>query len=177
MKYYLEFKAKPSEDLAPEIIISQAFSLCHLEIVRLKSNDIGVSFPQADKSLGGVMRIHGSQSELESIERKCSSLLDYCRINPCREVPSDCSWRVVKRIQPLMSASKIRRLVKRGSITEQEATKRLAMSPELSYPYLQLRSSSTNQNFRIFVSQTPTDAPGEAAKYSSYGLGGAVPWF
>lgn len=177
MNYYLEFKAKPSEDLAPEIIISQAFSLCHLEIVRLKSNVIGVSFPQADKSLGDVMRIHGSQSELELIAAKCSSLLDYCRMTPCREVPSDCSWRLVKRIQPLMSAAKIRRLMKRGSITEQEATERLAMPSELSYPYLRLRSSSSNQNFRIFVSQIPTDVPREAPKYSSYGLGGAVPWF
>ena len=40
MKYYLEVKAKPSEDLAPEIIISQAFSICHLELVRLKSDDV-----------------------------------------------------------------------------------------------------------------------------------------
>lgn len=177
MRHYLEVKAKPSADLAPEIIISQVFSLCHLEMVRLKADGIGVSFPLADKSLGDVMRIHGGQLELESIAEKCASLLDYCRISPCREVPGDCAWRTVRRVQPAMSGAKVRRLVKRGSITEQDATERLENPTELAHPYLQLRSSSTQQNFRIFVSQVPTDVPHETQKFNSYGLGGSVPWF
>ena len=177
MKYYLDVKAKPSEDLAPEIIISQAFSICHLELVRLKSDDVGVSFPQADKSLGGVMRIHGGKAALESIGRCCASLLDYCQILPCREVPSDCDWRHVKRVQPTLSAAKIRRLVKRGSITEQDAEERLNSPANLSFPYIQLRSRTSGQNFRIFVSQESIDSRDDLSTFNSYGLGGSVPWF
>lgn len=177
MKYYLEIKAKPSEDLAPEIIISQVFSICHLELVRLKSDDVGVSFPQADKSLGGTMRIHGGKAALESISRCCASLSDYCRISPCRETPSECDWRCVKRVQPKLSAAKIRRLVKRGSITEQEAEERLNSPVNLSYPYIQLRSKTSGQNFKIFVSQEFTDSHAKFVTFNSYGLGGSVPWF
>lgn len=177
MKVYLEFNAKPSEDLAPEIIISQAFSICHLELVRLKSDDIGVSFPQADKTLGGVMRVHGGKASLESIAKCCASLSDYCRVSPCREVPSDCDWREVKRVQPAMSAAKVRRLVKRGSISEVEANERLRYPVELIHPYIQLRSCSNQQIFRIFISQIVTDAPNDIPCFSSYGLGGVVPWF
>lgn len=177
MKYYLEIKAKPSEDLAPEIIISQAFSICHLELVRLKSDDVGVSFPQADKSLGGVMRIHGGKAALESIGRRWVSLSDYCQISPCREVPSDCGWRDVKRVQPKWSTSKIRRLVKRGSITAQDAEERLNIPPNLGFPYVQIRSRSSGQNFRIFVSQESINSDDKFSTFNSYGLGGSVPWF
>lgn len=177
MEYYLEFKAKPSEDLAPEIIISQVFSLCHVELVKLKSNDIGVSFPQADKSLGGVIRVHGKQAPLESIAKACTNLSDYCEIMPPRKVPDDSEWRIVKRVHPKMSAAKIRRLVKRGSISEQDAEERFQSPSELTLPYLQIRSSSTSQYFRIFISQAVADEPKQNSDFNSYGLGGSIPWF
>lgn len=177
MEYYLEIKAKPSEDIAPEIVISQIFSLCHKELVRLKSNDTGISFPQAGNTIGSVIRIHGSESTLNLIALNLFSLSDYCRIAPCRQIPDDCNWRLIKRIQPTISKAKLRRLVKRGSISEQDAKNRMETPIDLPHPYVQLRSASTKQSFRIFLSQTTVVRPKEPANFNSYGLGGVVPWF
>ena len=180
MQYYIEFRAKPSEDIAPEIIISQVFSLCHVEIAKLNTGDVGVSFPGAHTSIGSTMRVHGSKDALAMVAASCRSVSDYCNISGCKEVPPDATWRLIKRVQPTLSAAKLRRLVKRGSITQQEADERLSNTSMLFHPYLQLRSASTNQNFRLFIIQSPIESVVETdaiSCFNSYGLGGAVPWF
>jgi len=180
MQYYIQFEAKPSEEIAPEIIISQVFSFCHNEMVKLNTHEVGVSFPEADKSIGRVMRVHGNEDLLVPIAAACISLADYCKISTVKETPSNTEWCIVRRVQPRSSAAKIRRLVERGSITQQEADERMSNPSTLSHPYLQLRSASTNQNFRLFITQSPLDtgvSPGASVRFNSYGLGGAVPWF
>lgn len=49
--------------------------------------------------------------------------------------------------------------------------------PEL--PYVQLRSASTGQTFRLFVLQGEVEEAPIDGDYNSYGLsmGGSVPWF
>ena len=180
MQYYIEFKAKPSEDIAPEVIISQVFSICHVEIARRDAGDVGVSFPNAKVSVGNTMRLHSSETILAEIVDACAGLSDYCKIGDCKKVPATAEWRLIKRVQQKQSAAKLRRLVKRGSITTQEAEERLLASSILTHPYLQLRSASTRQNFRLFFSQSPLEAatPSESqTNFNAYGLGGAVPWF
>jgi CRISPR-associated endonuclease Csy4 len=180
MQYYIQFEAKPSEEIAPEIIISQVFSFCHNEMVKLNTNEVGVSFPEADNSIGRIMRVHGSEELLVPIAAAFASLADYCKISAVKETPSNTEWRMVKRVQPRSSAAKIRRLVKRGSITQQEADERVSSPSTLSHPYLQLRSASTNQNFRLFITQVPLDngvGTDASVRFNTYGLGGAVPWF
>ncbi|MVZ47588.1 type I-F CRISPR-associated endoribonuclease Cas6/Csy4, partial [Escherichia coli] len=64
------------------------------------------------------------------------------------------SWRCVSRVQVKSSPERLlRRSVRKGWLTEEEAQKRMATMEEerTDLPWLNLRSLSSGQSFRLFI--------------------------
>ncbi len=77
----------------------------------------------------------------------------YCNISGIKPVPDSAKFRTVSRKQTTMSQSKLRRLLKRGSISENEIQQYKAkmFARGLDNPYLELVSSSTGQKHRRYI--------------------------
>ncbi len=179
MSYYFEFTARPDDMTSSPVLLSALYEHLHLILVDLRTSEIGISFPGADRHIGEVLRLHGPSPILKQIveNQKLKPILGYFRTSGILETPTKSDWWLVQRQQPKLSSAKIRRLVKRSSITEIEANRLYNLTSQLSLPYLHIRSLSTQQKFRLFVSQIPTSKPDKSQEFNAYGLGGTVPKF
>ena len=179
MDSYVDIVVRPEVDLVPAHLLSAAFEELHRTIVSRGSSSTGISFPAAGKSLGDVLRIHDDEkvlrqlSEIPWLRRN----RDYFRVEGPREVPAEHDWRRVSRVQPRMTAAKARRLLARGSLDVQTAAQVAATAKKLNKPFVEIRSGSTGQRFRLFIDQARCEPPSEPPEFNAYGLGGAVPWF
>lgn len=178
MNSYLDIQVRSIESTPVPTVISSVFSRRHLLLVQRGDGGIGVSFPKADKTPGTVLRLHGVSESLRDIAHQLSRFADYCIISQPSQVPSDHLWYQVTRVQPKLSAAKVRRMVSRGTLKAEEAENLMRKSSPLANPYVHLNSLSTGQSFRIFFVQRPTDTPPKPKQaFNTYGLGGVVPWF
>ena len=179
MTYYIEFTARPDDMTSSPVLLSALYERLHLILVNLGTSRIGISFPRANRNIGEILRLHGPSAILNQIveNQKLKPILGYFRSSGVLETPAECDWWLVQRQQPQLSSAKIRRLVKRGSISEVEATRLYKLTPRLSLPYLHIRSLSTQQKFRLFISQTSTSKPVKTQEFNAYGFGGAIPRF
>lgn len=178
MNSYLDIQVRTLESTPVPTVISSVFSRVHMLLVERGDGGIGVSFPQADKTPGPVLRLHGAPDALKDLLPQFSRFEDYCIISSPDQIPAKHLWYQVSRVQPKMSAAKARRLVSRGSLSAAEAGKVLNKSSPLSNPYVQMKSLSTGQPFRLFIDQRSTEIPPKSTQnFNTYGLGGVIPWF
>jgi CRISPR-associated endonuclease Csy4 len=187
MDYYVDIHALPNAEVRSAHILSALASKLHNTLVDLRTSDIGISFPQfmlAPVSLGATLRLHGSCERLTQLMSTgfWRSLRDYIDVSVLAEVPPATLHRIVRRVQAKSSAERIRRRqMRRHGWTEEEARKRIpdACEKRLSLPFLQMKSRSTGQPFRLFIEhQECTERP-IAGTFNAYGLsaGATVPWF
>jgi CRISPR-associated endonuclease Csy4 len=164
-------------------MMNHVFNKLHRAIVSLKTQEIGISFPEYQIKLGKILRIHGSMTNLHNLLALnwLNSLSDYCGTLNVNDVPNNVKYRVVSRVRPNMSKSKLRRLQKRGSIATGDKKKYIAkmFSEGLGNPYVDLYSGSTGENFRLFFSFSPILDQPIPGKFDSYGLSknATIPWF
>jgi len=179
MDSYLDIHVRPQAELSSTVLMSSLFGEIHKALVSRSSNTTGVSFPKADVHLGGTLRLHDEETVLvqliESAWLKRAS--DYYRVDAPRPVPEHDQWLSVRRKQPSISAAKLRRMMARGNLKQEEAERLLSQKQKLDHPYVQLTSTSTGQKFRLFVEQTKCERPKFKPEFNSYGLGGVVPLF
>jgi len=178
----MDIEALPTPETSTAVLLSGLFEQLHRELVARELTTVGISFPdaQAGTGLGSRLRLHGPQEALRSLAEMSwlARVRDYYRIEAVRAVPADHALRLVRRLQPNLSASKVRRLLARGSVTETRAAELLDTCRSLDAPFVQIRSSSSGQRFRLFFEQVPTTVPiGASSTFNGYGFGGAVPWF
>lgn len=184
MDYYINVKILPDAEIGESFLLNTVYSKLHKALYDLQSSSIGISFPQYHVRLGRVLRIHGIQQELDKLQTLnwLARLSDYCEVSPISAVPENIKgYRTLSRIQPSMSQSKLRRLVKRGSITEEEAKsyKAKMFSKGLDNPYLELESSSNSHKHRRYIQFGELlDTPIEGA-FDTFGLSktATIPWF
>ncbi|MGD9945544.1 MAG: type I-F CRISPR-associated endoribonuclease Cas6/Csy4, partial [Burkholderiaceae bacterium] len=148
---------------------------------------IGISFPDAASDpprLGERLRVHGSDDALKRLAALdwLKGMRDHVRIDGPSAVPAPRGFRVVSRVQAHSSAERMRRrLMKRHDIDHERARQQIpdSAAKQLDLPYLDIRSQSTGQRFRLFVRQGPIRETAEAGVFSSYGLSdrATVPWF
>jgi len=177
---YVDLHIQPEQEQNTSNLLSSVFGQLHIVLVDRGKGDVGVSFPKAHAiGLGDTLRLHSQSSVLEEVlsVQRMLRMKDYYRTSAISSIPHEHYWRVVKRQQPKMTASKARRLLARGSITIQEAEARCSAQTKLQLPFLQLNSSSTGQSFKLFIEQVESDAPSEVAQFNTYGFGGHIPWF
>lgn len=187
MDHYLDIRVRPDPELANAHVMDALFGKLHLTLAARQASDIGVSFPGAapgGTGLGDVLRLHGNAAALGTLmgTRWMAGLLDQIQTGPIAAVPADARHRVVRRVQTKSSAERIRRRqMRRHGYDEVQARERIPDSIErtLNLPYVNLRSASTAQVFRLFIAHGPVQTAPQAGGFSAYGLSAqaTIPWF
>lgn len=184
MTHYIEIKLLPDQEFSHGLLMNALFAKFHRALVEIGHGQVGVSFPRAHKTLGDSIRLHGSQGVLEQLMeiKWMKGLSDYTSTTAITAVPESCKHRVVRRVQAKSSVERMyRRSVKKGwlSVEEAEAKMNTVQEQQLKLPYMQLKSGSTGQSFRLFIQQGKiVDVP-VAGSFSAYALSDAatIPWF
>ncbi len=159
---------------------------------------VGISLPEYNgesRWLGSKLRLLApDESTLMKLNAKkwLNRLLDYVHLTQVREVPNRIqSYAIYKRQQPPRSLSKLKRTVirkaSREGISPEEAHKQLEISlnnraraakktevvidelPLLKTPFIQMKSLSSNQKFRLFIKKEPAESK-IAVGFTTFGL-------
>ncbi|RPH26906.1 type I-F CRISPR-associated endoribonuclease Cas6/Csy4 [Buttiauxella warmboldiae] len=184
MESYQEIRILPHLEFQQPMLMAALFARLHLALAARRSGDIGISFPEYGKTPGGVLRLHGCQQALEELDatRWHAGFQDYCSVAAIAPVPAVAGWRTVNRVQVKSNAERLmRRSVRKGWLTEEEAEQRVAQirTQSSSLPFLPLKSLSNGQHFRLFICHGELQTSPVTGTFSSYGLSGAttIPWF
>ncbi len=183
MEQYIDVKLKPDSIIQESPLMNLVYNRLHRAIVTLKTGEIGVSFPDHKIKLGNVLRIHGSINDLHNLLALnwLDNLSEHCDVLKMNTIPASVKYRTISRVRSNMSKSKLRRLQKRGTISEGDEKKyiRNMFSKGLDNPYVDLVSSSTGETFRMFLSFGPILDQPVYGKYDTYGLSKdtTIPWF
>lgn len=183
MDYYLQITVLPDPEFKATTLMSALFSKLHRALVSVGQGEIGISFPKADKSPGEVLRLHGSEAALYRLmdENWLKGLRDYTEVSKVDSIPNQVQHIQVKRKRPKLTASRLRRAVKRGAISEEQAEELLMEDnkEQIENPYFRLQSQSTNQNFPLFIEQSQPQEDSVSGSFNAYGISqtATVPWF
>lgn len=184
MDSYIDIKLNPDAEMRQNILLNKAVTKLHKALCDLNSNDIGVSFPDTNILLGRLIRIHSTASRLEELiaTQWLGGMVGYCDCSEITPVPINTKHRSVSRWQHNMSDSHLRRLKKRGSISDDEikAYKAKMFSVQMTaLPFLELESSSNGQHHRRYIQMTKLQEESVIGNFDSFGLSklATVPWF
>lgn len=173
--HYIEIKAIPQVDMLQTEVISFCLQKLHRILPHFEGR-IGLAFPAYgnDKTLGGIIRIFGSENDCGFIYFKLQALRDYALISESMQIPEKVrSYRVYQRVQS-KGQSAVRRAEKRlkaqgkwsedvrQNMLQKQATQRV-------YPHAHLKSSSTKQQF-ILAIKSVYKAKSVEGSFSAYGL-------
>ena len=183
MDHYIEIKIKPDAEMRENELLNKVYSKFHKALFELKSQNIGVSFPDYQIKLGRRMRIHGNQAALKTLQEKnwLGGLMGYCQISDIQAIPVKVEYRVLSRIRRKMTTSRLKRVIQRKSIKQEEirAYKAKMFQESLTEPYLELKSVSTNQLYRRYIHFSKVTKTAQKGKFDAFGLSktGSIPWF
>ncbi|MBL4765835.1 MAG: type I-F CRISPR-associated endoribonuclease Cas6/Csy4 [Colwellia sp.] len=183
MDHYIDIKTIPDAEMRESVLLNKVYTKFHKALCDLKSNRIGISFPEYRIKLGRLIRIHGDQSILNDLQglNWLGGLSGYCKVSDIVKVPEKCKYRVISRKQANMTEAKLRRLIKRGSIKPEEikAYKAKMFSQGLDYAFLELESSSNGHNHRRFIEFDHLLENALAGEFDQFGLSktATIPWF
>lgn len=184
MESYLEIRVFSDPEFGDEILMAALMAKLHRALGTRGKGDIGVSFPRVNIKPGDCLRVHGTADALKELEARNwrKGLNDYVECSGIQSVPKNALWRTVTRVQPKGNPERLmRRSVRKGWLTEEEAERRLqTMSlPTLTLPFLQMKSLSNNNSFRLFIRHGKITEHQVTGEFSSYGLSAVatIPWF
>ncbi len=187
MDHYQEITLLPDPEFSAPILMNALYSKLHKALCDFGSTNIGVSFPDAGKTLGKQMRLHGDAAALRKIAAAdwIGAMSGYCVQGEITAIPIHVKHRTVSRRQPTMSAAKLRRLAYRGSITATEFDGYMSKAVQRQgqmrqqLPYVELVSGSTGQRHRRFIEQGPLQEEPTEGGFDQFGLSkvATVPWF
>ena len=183
MNSYLDISLLSDAELPAPVLMNIAFTKLHKALCDLNSQHIGVSFPNCDLTPGNLLRIHGTASDLDQLQQLnwIGGMSGYCVVSEINSVPTETQFRTVSRKQTTMSHSKLKRLVKRGSIAEDEIKQYRAkmFTQGLDNPYLELTSSSNGHKHRRYIELGPLLDQPINGDFDHFGLSknATIPWF
>ena len=188
MDHYVDIDVRPDPEFPAHQLMSALYAKLHRALVAQACTGIGVSFPGVANAqspyLGTRMRLHGSQAALSALlaSNWLMGMRDHVALTPALLVPRAAQHRAVRRVQVKSSPERQRRrLMRRQGIDEDAARQRIPdESARLSHlPFVQLRSTSTGQDFRLFIDHGPVQSGAVPGGFNAYGLGqgATTPWF
>ncbi len=184
MDNYIDIQIQPDAEMRENVLLNKVYSKLHKAFWDLKAKDIGVSFPKAKILLGNVIRIHSTfERLLELNETKwLGGLSGYCLYSDIQQVPSTVKYIIVSRWQHNMSESHLRRLIKRGSITQDEikAYKAKMFTKQMTtLPFIELESTSNGKHHRRYIQTSEPLSEPKEGEFDSFGLSkdATVPYF
>lgn len=183
MDNYVDITLRPDAEFPLNRLLNAVYTKLHKTLCDASTTDIGVSFPNHHITLGNMLRLHGSTAALQPLQEKnwLGGMSGYCNVSALIPVPAGCKHRTISRIQTIMSQSKLKRLLKRGSINEEEAkTYRAKMFTKgLENPYVELVSGSNGHKHRRYIEfGSLLDEP-VVGEFDQFGLSktATIPWF
>lgn len=188
MDHYQDLLILPDPEFKTTMLMNALFAKLHRAFVRLENTSIGISFPKANNStptLGDTLRLHGDALDLLRLQEEDwqSGMWDHMQIKAIGPVPEGSQFCRVKRVQAKSNAERLRRRYcsRHEGVTMEEAESLIPFSSEkrLHLPYLQLKSESTGQHFRLFLEHETELTQSVSGEFNSYGLSNTatVPWF
>ena len=188
--HYIDITLLPDPEFSNAHLLSALVSKLHRALVQTQSTDIGVSYPQhvskplGQRTLGAVLRLHGTPDALQRLlgQDWLKGMRDHTHVAELRPVPAEAQHRTVHRRQFKTNAERLRRrrMQRKGETAEQAAAaipNSVERHPDL--PFVQLRSNSTGQPFYLFVDHGPLLPQAVSGAFNTYGLSQAasIPWF
>ena len=183
MDHYLDIKIQPDAEMRENELLNKVYTKLHKILNTLQANDIGVSFPEHRIKLGQTLRIHGTKQRLTELQQQnwLGGLTGYCKLSEIQAIPAQVQYRTISRKQPTMTAAKLQRLIKRGTIPETDCKhyKATMFTKGLDNAFVELQSTSNNQQYRLyFAFGELSQIPGRG-DFNQFGLSktATVPWF
>ena len=188
LSHYLDLQLRHDPETTPTQLLAALYTRLHRALAAAPTTPgIAVGFPGYDASrhtLGECLRLYASEAVLQpwATGAWLGSLRDYASITAPALVPADAAHRTLRRVQVKSSPERLRRrLMKRHNISEAQARERIpdSVGRITDLPYLQLASTSTAQQFKLFLALGTTLAQPCAGEFNTYGLSATatVPWF
>ncbi len=183
MNHYIDIKINPDAEMRENVLLNKVYAKLHKRLYDLKSHALGVSFPEYQIKLGRILRIHGTSQYLQVLQSEnwLGGLKGYCDISEIQQIPNQVSYRTVSRKQANMTAAKLRRLIKRGSIKTDEIKRYKArmFQQGIDNPFLELDSTSNGYKHRRYLSFGDLQKDATAGNFDQFGLSNqaTVPWF
>lgn len=188
--HYIDVTLLPDPEFSAAHLLSALVAKLHRALAQLQASDIGASFPQhvaqprPQRQLGGVLRLHGTAEALARLMALdwLQGMRDHVRLTALASVPADAQHRLVTRRQFKTSVARLRRrrMRRQGETAEAAAAAipdQVEQRPDL--PFVQLRSSSTGQTYRLYVQHGPLQPQAVPGAFNTHGLsqGASIPWF
>lgn len=183
MDKYITITLKPDAEMPVNRLLNSVYIKLHKALHDLQNSSIGVSFPSYQLTLGHVIRLHGNEVNLDKLQKLnwLGGMMGYCEISDILPVPDTAQFRNISRIQTTMSQSKLKRLIKRGSITEAEVKdyKAKMFSQGLDNPYVELESISNGHRHRRYLAFGQLQSSPTEGTFDTFGLSktATIPWF
>ena len=183
MTHYIDIKLIPNKEIRENVLLNQVYTTFHKRLYDLKSTDIAVSFPEYRLKLGKLFRIHGTKEALEKLNEKdwLGKYKAFCKVSDIISIPEKVQYRTVSRVQQNMTEAKLRRLIKRGTIPDEDIKKyRIKMlQGGLDNPYVELVSMSNGQLHRRFIEFGELQDTEIKGEFDLFGLSkvSTIPWF
>lgn len=182
MEFYQEIILLPGPEIPLSFLWTRVFTQIHIAVVGQRNLDesvqFGFAFPQyaERKGLGAKIRVFAvSKEQLEKLDLPTAlrRLDDYVHVMHVRRIiPAKVKgYAVFSRYQPDGSVpTKARRFAKRHDVSVEEATQIIKQRHEdYRYPFIQLKSETTQQHFCLFIRKHAGEVE-EEPNFSSYGL-------
>lgn len=187
MDHHVDIDVRPDPEFPPYQLMSALYTKLHRALVAQNSTCIGVSFPAVDLKvphLGTRLRLHGDLAALSALLESdwLAGVRDHIALAQPARVPETAKHCVVRRVQVKSSPERLRRrLMRRHDLDMQEARQRIpdAAAMRVNLPFVQLRSTSTGQTYRLFIEHGPFQPNAVSGDFNTYGLSrvATVPWF
>lgn len=190
MAYYMDIILKSDDEFSLPTLMNAICAKLHKVLFDLKSENIGVSFPNYDETLGNTLRIHGSEIDLIKFQGMdwLGGMSGYCKLSNLLPVPTNAKHRTVGRKQANMSQAKLNRLLKRGKakqssgITEDKVKKykaKMLAEKGISLPYIDLVSNSNGKRHRRYIQLGDLLDKPVLGEFDQFGFSktATVPWF
>ena len=185
--HYIELRLRPDPEVVPTHLLAALYTRAHRTLAAQGSTNIALTFPDysAERhTLGERLRLHGSEADLQpwATGQWLGSLRDHVSAAPVAAVPAHAQHRTLRRVQVKSSPERLRRrLMKRHQLSEAQARERIpdSVACTTNLPYLQLSSTSTAQQFKLFLALGGAQNGVQTGDFNAYGLSttATVPWF
>ncbi|NOQ94270.1 MAG: type I-F CRISPR-associated endoribonuclease Cas6/Csy4 [Methylophaga sp.] len=183
MDFYLDIKIKPDAEMRKNELLNKVYTKLHKALFSLDSTAIGVSFPKYNVILGNILRIHGTESQLTALQAVdwLGGLSGYCDTCFIEAIPNEVAYRTIFRKQSNMTEAKLRRLIDRRSISQDQikAYRAKMFTQGMDNPYLELVSATNGHKHRRYIEFGELKTEATRGEFDTFGLSktGTIPWF
>lgn len=183
MNYYIDIEVLPDLEVGAQHLLNNVFAKCHRVISQHGEGKVGVSFPQYKKTLGSILRLHGSADDLNRLMSLnwLAGLKDYCCCSDVSQIPANTRYRNVSRFQRKSAHNKRQRSIAKGWLTQEQAMATIpdTQQQDIVYPFIALKSLSNKNPMRVYIKLGSLQDEPTNGIFGSYGLSSTttIPWF